>query len=161
MIVLDSGPWHGRRNEEDRTPMDAKTAQTKVNGLRSKLPAKAPQYLQADYKTFIGLADGFTNDLDTLVKSEDGTKSSRDDYPGKKAALADLKKKINDAVKVQQSKVSELLKEIAPLNKSAGKLLDVLKDKKGKDETDLSSAIFKFTAALQSITGLEAPDAVD
>jgi hypothetical protein len=53
------------------------------------------------------------------------------------------------------------LKEIGPLNKSASALLDILNGKKAKEEMDLSSAIFKFAGALQSISGLEAPPAVD
>jgi len=140
---------------------DAKSAQDKVKPLESKLPAKAPQYLQANYKTFKGLADGFVSDLDALVKSVDASAADRKDYPGKKKVLADLKQKINDAASNQKNQVTALLKEIGPLNKSASALLDVLKDKKAKEETELSSAIFKFAGALQSISGLEAPPAVD
>ena len=161
IIVSVAGRMHGREKEEDQMATDAKSAQDKVKPLESKLPAKAPQYLQADYKTFKALADGFVNDLDALVKSVNGSATDRKDYPGKKKALADLKQKINDAASGQKSQVTALLKEIGAINKSASALLDTLKDKKAKEETDLSSAIFKFTGALQSISGLEAPEQVD
>jgi hypothetical protein len=140
---------------------DAKPAQAKLKAMRGKLPAKAPQYLQSDYKMFITKADDFMNDLNTLVTSEGLTTSSRDDYSKKKQALADLKKKINDAVKVQQAKVTDLFNEISPLNKSVNSMLDTLKDKKSKEETALSDAIVQFVTTLQTISNLEAPPAVD
>lgn len=144
-------------------PTDAKSAQTKVKPLQSKLPAtgKVPQYLQAKYKAFAGQAQTFINDLDALVKSVDGAVKDRTDYAKNKKALEELKKKVDGAVKEQKDEVSTLLKEIGPINKSASELLDILKDKKAKEETDLSSAVFKFSTALQSISSLEAPSAVD
>ena len=140
---------------------EAKPAQTKLKGLRGRLPAKAPQYLQSDYKTFIANTDDSMNNLNALVTSEDSTAQSRTDYSSKKQALAELKKKVNDAAKVQKDEVAEILGDVSPLNKAASKLLDELKDKKGKDEIALSTAIFQATAALQTISGLEAPSPVD
>lgn len=140
---------------------DAKPAQAKLTQLINKLPAKAPQYLQSDYKAFVTKANTLLSDLNTLVSAEDKSAQDRKNYPTKKQELVALKKKINDAVTDQQGKVSDLLKEIKPLNSSAAGMLDTLKGKTSKEEAALNTAIMQFALALQPLSGLEAPPQVD
>ena len=106
IIVSVAERMHGREKEEDQMATDAKSARGQGRSRwRASFPQKAPQYLQADYKTFKGLADGFVNDLDALVKSVNGSATDRKDYPGKKKAqLADLKQKIQRAAESAQKK---------------------------------------------------------
>jgi ElaB/YqjD/DUF883 family membrane-anchored ribosome-binding protein len=140
---------------------DAKPAQAKLSQLINKLPAKAPPYLQSDYKGFVTKANQLLSDLNELASAEEKAARDRGDYPAKKQALADLRKKINDAVTDQKSKVTELVKEIRPLNAAASGMLDTLKNKTSKEETALSTAIFQFVNSLQQLSGLEAPAPVD
>jgi len=140
---------------------DAKPAQAKLSQLINKLPAKAPPYLQSDYKNLVNKANQLLSDLNELISAEDKSARDRGDYPAKKQALADLRKKINDAATDQKSKVSELIKEVRPLNVAASGMLDTLKNKTSKEETALSTAILQFANSVQQLSGLEAPAPVD
>jgi len=132
-------------------PTDAKAVQTKLKPLRDKLPKTAPQYLQRDYATFTAKADALISALGNAGGDAKAAKD-RQDYDKKKKELAELKTKINDAVKQQQGELKSVHDAIPDLNKAASTLINVLKDKKDKAEVDLKNAIMSFAQKAQAET---------
>jgi hypothetical protein len=147
--------------EGNRMATDAGTANDKLKALRGKLPKTVQPYLQKDYSGFTLRVDAL---MDDLKKLDDGGQSAKDraDYATKKQDLAKLKDKINDAAKKQKALVSSLQGKAPDINKAATVLINILKDKKAKDEVELLKAVMGFAQGAQQQTGnLEAPDPVD
>jgi hypothetical protein len=147
-------------------PTDGPAMVTKLKGLRNKLPAKAPQYLQTDYANFLKKADFFMTVVQRFAadgptaKDLADFKTKQQDLAKVKDQIAKLKEQINSAVKEQQSDLKDLHQVEREVLKMQNDLQDTLKGKKAKEETDLSNAISKFGIAAEEAGGLTAADTV-
>jgi hypothetical protein len=142
--------------------LDAKTLQDKLKGLKSKLPAKAPEDVQKDYADFLKKADFFMTVLNRFATDGPSAKdltdfnSKKQDLAKLKDELAKLKDKINDAVKEQQSDKNDVIQVLREVLGKNSDIQDDLKNKKDKEATDLARAMFNFAQGVQQASGLEA-----
>ncbi len=129
---------------------DAKWALDRLTPLRGKLPRSVPQYLQSDYADFTKKVDALIAALKS-VGSGDQIQKDQTTYNNKKKELDELKRKVNNAIGDQQSKISDIRNSISDINKSGTKLNGILKDKKEKAEQDLMKNISSFASNAQMI----------
>lgn len=120
-----------------------------TNGLKDLAKLPVPPYLQKDFGTFKASTATLQSFLEKAADSDD-VKSARGSFAKEKPAydtaktkLAGYKEKVNKAQPGQKSALSSANGKVRDVNVAAGKVIDTLKGKTGKD-ADLSKALVNF-----------------